>query len=353
MRQRGHAQVSGTFATRAEAEFWRVATLRARERGEAPPSPPQAAPALPPRPVTVAEACVEFVQGAASGAIRTRSGHPYKASTIRGHENRLRLYVLPRIGAIPLRALRRADVRRLVEEVGAEASPQTAANVRDALRRVLARQVYLEELDANPAAGVAAPSAPRAAARFLTPAEADRLQQVADDHPNVAIGALVALALGTGLRRGELEALTWGAGGLDFDAQAVRVRGTLDRAVGIVAPKSRRPREVPLGADLVARLRLYRLASGQREGEPVFCGSPRRAWERVRAAADLGELRVHDLRHTCATFWLAAGLTVHAVAELLGHTDAALVLRLYGHALPREVATAAERLEAWRAAQRG
>jgi integrase len=72
----------------------------------------------------------------------------------------------------------------------------------------------------------------------------------------------------------------------------------------------------------------------------------------VREAAKLPGLRVHDLRHTCATFWLAAGLSVHAAAELLGHVDAALVLRLYGHALPAEVSTAAERLEGWRAAQR-
>lgn len=64
------------------------------------------------------------------------------------------------------------------------------------------------------------------------------------------------------------------------------------------------------------------------------------------------ELRVHDLRHSAATFWLAAGLTVHAVADLLGHTDAARVLRLYGHALPAEKSTAAERFEAWRVEQR-
>jgi integrase len=73
----------------------------------------------------------------------------------------------------------------------------------------------------------------------------------------------------------------------------------------------------------------------------------------VRDAAGLPGLRVHDLRHTTAIFWLAAGLTVHAVAGLLGHVDAALVLRLYGHALPNEVAFAGERIESWRAAQRG
>ena len=72
----------------------------------------------------------------------------------------------------------------------------------------------------------------------------------------------------------------------------------------------------------------------------------------MRTAARLPTLRVHDLRHTAATFWLAAGLTVHAVADLLGHTDATLVLSLYGHALPRERASAGDRLAAWRAAQR-
>jgi integrase len=84
----------------------------------------------------------------------------------------------------------------------------------------------------------------------------------------------------------------------------------------------------------------------------VFWRSHRRAFEQVRAEAGIPSLRVHDLRHTAATFWLAAGLSVHATAELLGHVDAALVLRLYGHALPQETSTAADRLEAWREAQR-
>ncbi len=64
----------------------------------------------------------------------------------------------------------------------------------------------------------------------------------------------------------------------------------------------------------------------------MFWRSHRCAWEQVRAEAGIPVLRIHDLRHSAATFWLAAGLRVHAVAALLGHVDAALVLRLYGHA---------------------
>ncbi|MBA3330977.1 MAG: tyrosine-type recombinase/integrase, partial [Actinobacteria bacterium] len=58
--------------------------------------------------------------------------------------------------------------------------------------------------------------------------------------------------------------------------------------------------------------------------------------------------RPHDCRHAFATHALAAGLSAHAVAALLGHSDAGLVLRRYGHALPDEVARAGDTLSAWR-----
>ncbi len=50
---------------------------------------------------------------------------------------------------------------------------------------------------------------------------------------------------------------------------------------------------------------------------------------------------------------LAAGLSAHAVAALLGHLDAGLVLRRYGHALPDELARAGEALSAWRKGRAG
>jgi integrase len=76
-----------------------------------------------------------------------------------------------------------------------------------------------------------------------------------------------------------------------------------------------------------------------------------RAFKRAAKAAGLAEPlpRFHDARHAFATHLLAAGLSVHAVAALLGHTDAGLVLRRYGHALPDEVAGAGKALSAFRA----
>lgn len=361
LRRNGRA-VSASFDNRADAEAFAARwTLAAIENTPAPEPPARAKAAAAPEPVpappavvTVEAAAREFVGGIHSGAIRTRGGHVYKASTVRGHENRLRLYVVPLIGAVPVAALTRGDVIRLVEGIAADKTAATARNVRDVLRLVLARQLYMEAVGTNVAAEIATPSPERRPARFLTPAEADRLQTSADAHEHPVIGAMVATALDTGLRLGELQAVPWGPDGLDLDARRVRVAITRDRTGALVTTKSRRERTVPLGPELVARLRRYRMAAPRSaDGAPAFWRSHRRAWEQVREGAGIPDLHVHDLRHTAATFWLAAGLTVHAVADLLGHTDAALVLRLYGHALPAEVATAGERMEAWRADQRG
>jgi integrase len=141
------------------------------------------------------------------------------------------------------------------------------------------------------------------------------------------------------------------------------VRGA-DGLYPVLAPKSRAGRrDVPLAPEDVARLRRHRLATGRPpDGELVFAGkdgtqlSPvpaYRAFKRAALRAGLGEPlpRLHDCRHAFATHLLAAGLSAHAVAALLGHADAGLVLRRYGHALPEEVARAGTVLSAWRAAR--
>jgi integrase len=76
-------------------------------------------------------------------------------------------------------------------------------------------------------------------------------------------------------------------------------------------------------------------------------GRPRHAFRRAAQRAGLAEPlpKLHDLRHAYASALLAAGLTVHAVAELLGHSSPALVMARYGHAYADEKAASAMALE--------
>jgi integrase len=102
---------------------------------------------------------------------------------------------------------------------------------------------------------------------------------------------------------------------------------------------------VPLSAGVVRELRAHRLASPwSDDARPVFAsrvGSyllPRNCYRwytpAVRAAALQGRTGFHVLRHTAASAWLQAGLTVVQVAALLGHADPGLTLRVYAHAMP-------------------
>jgi integrase len=61
-------------------------------------------------------------------------------------------------------------------------------------------------------------------------------------------------------------------------------------------------------------------------------------------------LRLHDLRHTCASLLIAQGASVKAVQAQLGHATASITLDTYGHLFPSELAALADRLEQARAA---
>ncbi|MBY9073965.1 tyrosine-type recombinase/integrase [Nocardioides sp. WL0053] len=55
-------------------------------------------------------------------------------------------------------------------------------------------------------------------------------------------------------------------------------------------------------------------------------------------------LRVHDLRHTCASLWLGAGADPKVVQRILGHASAAMTMDLYGHLIDQNLWTSAKRL---------
>ena len=57
------------------------------------------------------------------------------------------------------------------------------------------------------------------------------------------------------------------------------------------------------------------------------------------------QVRIYDLRHTCITLWIKAGVDVHVASRLAGHATAAFTLTVYAKALPSQQLEAAEKMD--------
>jgi len=273
-----------------------------------------------------------------------------RPGTLALYRSLLRTHVLPRLGRKRLAAITPDDVAALISEMTrAGYSPYTVKGTLAPLSRILGRATRAGEIPSNPVARLERgerPRMPDAEMRVLDTNEIERLLGAIDDlHER----ALVASAIFTGLRKGELRGLTWGD--VDFDAGEIRVRCQADRNGAAVEPKTRRARRtVALMPALGRLLREHRLASPpalSTDGHPVFsssAGTPldaRNIDRRVfapalkRAGLDGSRLRWHDLRHTFASILVAQGEDAVYVSEQLGHADASITLRLYAHLFDR------------------
>jgi integrase len=160
----------------------------------------------------------------------------------------------------------------------------------------------------------------------------------------------VATALFTGLRLGELLALT--VDDIDLPARRISVRATLSEVSGRTPrlqreePKSRAGyRQVPIVEALAHRLQAHLDNLGPTDDGAVFA-SPvgtwmskssfyRDAWRPTRVSAGREELTFHDLRHTAASLLLAhSGAELAELKFVLGHSQIAHTVDLYGHLVP-------------------
>ena len=85
-----------------------------------------------------------------------------------------------------------------------------------------------------------------------------------------------------------------------------------------------------------------------RTGKPISYSSWRsRKWRQVVEAADVGEIRPHDLRHNYASALLRSGTDVVTVSHLMGHETPDITLRIYSHMIPGAETEATGRLDSF------
>jgi integrase len=261
----------------------------------------------------------------------------------------LRLYVRPRLGDKPLQAIRPEDLNRLCADLHHRLAPLSVRQVYRLLHRIFGHALKWGAVKRNVVSLVDSPKVPHSEAATLLTSEVPQMFAALRGTP---LFSVAVVALGTGLRRGELLALRWQ--NIDLDAGVLRVERSLEqtrKGLRFKSPKSARSRRnVSLAPAIVAELRNcwkaaleLRLALGQ--GRPpsdaiVFCGldgtpiRPTSLSDRFGIAmkkAGLPHITLHSLRHTHASQLIASGMDVVTVSRRLGHASAAITLNTYSH----------------------
>lgn len=296
-----------------------------------------------------------------------------KPSTLVTDRSRIKSHILPLLGRRTLSSIATADITKFVRDV---AAGKTAANIKPSRKDLLKAGVHAAALKStptrrrhesmakggkgaatrttgllggifqfaitegylisNPVRGVER-FKDRIMQRFLSEAEMARLQAAliaardAGANP-YSFSVLYLLSL-TGARRSEIEGLMWSE--LDFEHGQIRLD---DSKVGA--------RSIAIGDAAAKFLKLH-----PRSGEsPYLFPSTRnpakyyvgtcKVWLRVRAAAGLDEVRMHDLRHTFASFAVAGGLSLPFIGALLGHKDVKTTQQ-YAHIADQPIRVAA------------
>jgi integrase len=271
-------------------------------------------------------------------------------STYEGYRPGLRRHVLPRLGDRALSSLRTEDIDRLIADLEAEGkAPGTVRNVVVPLRKMLTDAIPQGLILANPAARADLPPEQDFAGKEIPPAHTDAIRcgllefaplDPLRRDPDLFFVCLFDVALGTGVRLGELRALRWCD--VDRDRRLIRVERAYSRQQ-LRKPKTESGvRSVPLAARDVERGRYApeELVFGSMRGTPLQPSNFRqRVWDPALRLAGLSRegYRFHDLRHTCVSRLVAAGADIKLVQVVAGHANPLITLKRYSHLLDARV----------------
>ncbi|KAB1979275.1 tyrosine-type recombinase/integrase [Streptomyces triticiradicis] len=329
----------------------------------------------------------------------SRTGDPATLETV---SRRVRNQILPFLGSSPLRQIKVDTLRQWLKDLEGVISPGTAVTAWGYLNNILDCAVDDERILKNPcrARTIKAPTKPPSKARAWT---RERVAAVQAALP-LQYRILVDIGAGAGLRHGE--ALGLSEDDIDFEGGVIHVRRQVRSVAGKLVfslPKGNKTRTVPMSDYLAARLaehaavfpsvtvtlpwkdprppttkveakerapQTHRLLVSNSNASAVRANMwNENYWKRALAAAGVipearkvprktgtgnrpvyeaaHEHGFHCLRHTYASVQLDSRENPVAVSKWLGHADASITLKVYGHFLPEADGRGRQAMDAW------
>lgn len=252
-----------------------------------------------------------------------------------------------------LSSIRPIDIQRVVKSTMVDSS-ERQRRAYFLIKRVLREAVVNDLIEKNPADYIRPPKKVR---KDVSCFQIEHLEQLFDDDSPQC--RMFQFELWTGLRRGELLALTWT--NIHIPEKYLTVCQTLVRTsegdIIVHTTKSRRDRVVPLHDKAVALLNQIRLLDGSEcgflfhnaDGSPLKLRQYNRIYCHYYAKQrekypDLPYYTPHNLRHSYATYLLQSGADIETLRALLGHVDISTTQR-YVHSNLNQMYNATDNLK--------
>lgn len=285
--------------------------------------------------------------------------HEVRESTYRKSETNLTLHVLPTLGNVKLDKLSTRILEQWKQEISSgEYSIRTKKNIFGEFRALLNWGMKMEYIQKNPLLKVGnfrSSAELEKEMDFYTPEEFLKFIKIAKKKAESSESLMdwgfyifFMIAFYTGMRKGEINALTWE----DIKGDNISITKSITQKLKgedrITPPKNKSSvRSIEIPTPLKEALDAhYKRCSEQKSFTDNYfiCGGPKalrdtslqNANQRFADEAGVKLIRIHDFRHSHASLLANEGINIQEIARRLGHSNATITLKTYSHLYPRE-----------------
>lgn len=274
-----------------------------------------------------------------------------KEYTLNSYKGYFNNYILPNLGGMKIKSISTVACqqflmkmftsgrKRNIEKKGKGLSAKTVKDIKIALQTCLQKAVDEELIPTNPCKKV---QLPKDEPKEMQTLKANELAAFLQETKDSGCYEFYLLEITTGLRLGEILALTWDD--LDLKNKTISVNKQVQRIkseLKATTPKTAASiRKISICDECLNQLIILR--SRQRLNTKLIFPSPitngyrdpssiTRKLHRMQKRAGVPQIRFHDLRHSFATLSLEQGMDIKTISHMLGHTDAGFTMNTYMH----------------------